>query len=293
MPISFQCGQCNKPYVVSDGLAGKKAMCKQCGNRMTIPGDAVTSSESSAVQARPAAPPRPAPPRPASGVPVSRPKPVPTNEPAFDDIYGLNEAPSALPVMPRIGGSGGDSESDDDAPVKKKKKKKGFFSSSGAKKASASSGGGISGRQLLSIAVVVIFGGLGAFRGLGLSSKSEVMKFNERQLAAVTALTQALKPVNDVPTAQAASANCNQIVNAMIADLETNGRKKARVSDINTAKQEIMPRLMVAKTAFESEVRRVAMIPGVIQALNIMSSMARLDALEKELVAQNANLGLQ
>ena len=137
MPISFQCGQCNKPYVVSDGLAGKKAMCKQCGNRMTIPGDAATSSEPVAVQARPAA-----------------------------------------------------------------------------------------------------------------------SRFGR-------------------------------------ADLETNGRKKARIRDINAAKQEIMPRLMTAKSAFESEVRRVAMIPGAIQALNIMTSMARLESLEQELAAQNANLGLQ
>jgi hypothetical protein len=38
MPISFSCGQCGKDYVVSDGLGGKRAVCKACGNRMTIPG---------------------------------------------------------------------------------------------------------------------------------------------------------------------------------------------------------------------------------------------------------------
>jgi hypothetical protein len=38
MSISFSCGQCGKDYVVSDNLAGKSAICKACGARMTVPG---------------------------------------------------------------------------------------------------------------------------------------------------------------------------------------------------------------------------------------------------------------
>lgn len=37
MPISFACGNCRKSYQLDDGLAGKKARCKQCGNEFRIP----------------------------------------------------------------------------------------------------------------------------------------------------------------------------------------------------------------------------------------------------------------
>lgn len=45
MSISFQCSQCGKDYVVSDGLAGKSAICKACGARMTVPGDATAGGK--------------------------------------------------------------------------------------------------------------------------------------------------------------------------------------------------------------------------------------------------------
>jgi hypothetical protein len=38
MAIAFSCSQCGNDYVVSDGLAGKSAICKACGARMTVPG---------------------------------------------------------------------------------------------------------------------------------------------------------------------------------------------------------------------------------------------------------------
>jgi hypothetical protein len=78
MAISFSCGQCGNDYVVSDGLAGKSAICKACGARMTVPGSGgpagteapteVAPSEDATPAAPPAAPvTRPnAPPRPAS-----------------------------------------------------------------------------------------------------------------------------------------------------------------------------------------------------------------------------------
>lgn len=49
MAISFACSQCGKDYVVSDGLAGKSAICKACGARMTVPGDAANAEASEAV----------------------------------------------------------------------------------------------------------------------------------------------------------------------------------------------------------------------------------------------------
>ncbi len=284
MPISFNCGQCGKPYVVSDGLAGKKAMCKQCSNRMTIPGDAVAEVPAAAPVSRPASP------RPAAAS-VSQPKPVPTAGLSFDDVYGMNEPPSGLPpAMPR---AGSDADSGVESPVKKKKKKKGFVSSGGAQSASSNSGGVLSGIRVLGIIIAIVVGGLGAFRGMGLTSKSDLMQFNERQLAHVNQLTAALKGVKDMPSAQTASGTCNTILNAMIADLEINGRKKARVSDINEAKAAILPRIMQAKGEFETEVRRLSMIPGAVPALNILTAITRLETLERELTAQNAGLGIQ
>ena len=44
MSISFSCSQCGNDYVVSDGLAGKSAICKACGARMTVPGSAAAEA---------------------------------------------------------------------------------------------------------------------------------------------------------------------------------------------------------------------------------------------------------
>ena len=156
MPISFSCGQCGKDYMVSDALAGKRAVCKACDFRMTVPGGPAAAP---AAPPRPAAaPPRPAPARPASSpkgdVPVARVVSRPASAPQAkarpddvpvarvvsrqaelaDDIYGLNEAPAALPRMTPRSAAAEDATTAE-APAKKKKKK-GFFSS-GKKKSSA------------------------------------------------------------------------------------------------------------------------------------------------------------
>jgi hypothetical protein len=47
MAISFSCSQCGNDYVVSDGLAGKSAICKACGARMTVPGEPGLAAEPS------------------------------------------------------------------------------------------------------------------------------------------------------------------------------------------------------------------------------------------------------
>jgi dienelactone hydrolase len=43
MSISFTCPACGKAFTVSDGLAGKKAKCKQCGGIMIVPGTAASA----------------------------------------------------------------------------------------------------------------------------------------------------------------------------------------------------------------------------------------------------------
>ncbi len=293
MPISFQCSQCSKAYNVSDHLAGKNAQCKQCGNRMIVPSASATSPSPS----RPAA----APTRP-SAAPVSRPKPMPgtttsqpkrrvADEPDADDVYGFNEAPSALPPISRPG-SARDDDDELPKPAKKKKKKGGFFSSSPAKPSSGRGGGdSISGLRLIGIIIGVLAGLGGAIRGFGLLSKSDVMALGQRNVARFNQLTNQLRAVRDISSARAASGPCNKILNEMYDDMNTNGRKKAREADIKAVLQEIRPQLQFAGQQFESEARRVGMIPGAGEALNLDANIQRISALELELQAQNPGPG--
>ena len=113
MPISFACGQCGKDYLVSDGLAGKRAKCKACNHRMTIPGTPAAAIPTAGGSGRRLARSRwPGPCRAAA-------------EPAVEDLYGLNEAAGPLPpVLPRTAYA---EATVAEAPVKKKKKKGGLL----------------------------------------------------------------------------------------------------------------------------------------------------------------------
>jgi hypothetical protein len=44
MPISFACQHCQRNYCVDDGMAGKKAKCKECGQAMEIPAVTATTA---------------------------------------------------------------------------------------------------------------------------------------------------------------------------------------------------------------------------------------------------------
>ena len=272
MPISFECDQCGKAYVVSDGLAGKKAQCKQCGNRMTIPAGSAQ-------------------PRTPSAVPVSRPRPIPSNVPSADDLYGLNDEPSRLPPLSsRLSGS--DGASGDDEPVKKKKKKRGFFSSSAAKKPNAAGSTGTSLASKIVTGIFIFLAVAGGIRTFGLASKSDIMKFNERQFMQLNQLIGYFKSVRDVQSAGRASGPCNQLLTDMYNELSSQRLRKARLADIRAVELTLAPRIQTVEAQLTRELQRIEMIPGAPAALNIEVSFNRLLQLSAELAAENARAGM-
>jgi hypothetical protein len=293
MPISFSCSQCGKDYLVSDGLAGKKAVCKACNNRMMIPGTAASSPATQRTGSpRAANGPAPAA-RPVSSrgpaAPTARPVPVARVPEPAEDIYGLDEAPAPLPpMMPR---SAGVAEATASEPPVKKKKKKGFFSS--GKKASAKSfqysGVGTGPVRLIAIIVGVVAAAVGGF---GLASKSEVEKFAQEVVATTHKATAILQTVHDVGSAGAASAPMKQALEAMIGTFERNRNRKANKRDITEVSRRYRPQIEAAGMQFQRECQRVAMIPGALLALNIQSEISRLEAVEAEAARQGAADGI-
>ena len=252
--------------MVSDGLAGKKAMCKECGNKMVVPG------ASGGISAGGAAP-----------VPRARPVPPPET-----DIYGLNEEPSALPTMawkPAVAESM-------ESPVKKKPRKKGFFSMGGGKKSAGSSGGGMSGLSILRLVIGIAVAAFFGIRGLGLSSSTEVRAVLVRQLDMSDEFVAALDGIKSTPDAAAASPRILDILNRMQVNLESNRTKKARINDINRIARELKPRAEAMKGRLTSSMMRVAMIPGALAALNIEGPLQRLAALEEELGREGKAQGI-
>jgi hypothetical protein len=280
MPISFSCVQCNKDYVVSDALAGKRAVCKACGNRMTIPGDGVAV-------ATVAAPAQPARPRPAAPAPRS----AQVYEPAAEDLYGFDEAPSALPPLaPRVGS--GAQGVEDEGPLKKKKKR-GFFSGGSKKKSSGGSFrltgiGGVGGW----VAVLVVFGIISGLAGFRLIPKGDVEKFHKTLIQQRADLLGILKTVKDVPTAKAASARTKALVTQMTKLLEVEGHKKGRVNDIKELNQKYQAKHQSDVLALIGEFARMGGIPGAVEALDIQAEMNDLDRVEKSLQAEAAKQGL-
>ena len=226
---------------------------------------------------------------PPTAQPVSTPPPRPTAilkaklvEPKQDG-YGFDEAPSALPPkMPRPGSGVEPAE----APIKKKKKK-GFFSTAGPKQTSSAGsfgrGKGMSGFRLIGLIVAVVVAVGGGITGLGLSSKSDVETILTRQLDLTDEFVAALNGVTSLESAQASSPKILEIIRRMTENLEKNRHKKARQTDIAA----VAARLKFRSDQVESKVflatRRVAMIPGAIQALNFEQPLQRLAALEEEL----------
>lgn len=285
MPISFSCSQCGKGYLVSDGLAGKKAVCKACNNRMTIPGGPAPAAAPSRPANVPAAAPaarqvsvRPSSPR-AVAVPVARTIARPA-EPA-DDIYGINEAPAPLPRMTPRSAVAEDATTAE-APVKKKKKK-GFFSS-GKKKSSAKSfqysGSGIGGIRIIAIIIGAIAAGVG---GWGLLPKSEVESFHKTLIAQRAELYNALHSIQDAAGAQAAAPRVQEILARMTKHLEDNGFKKGRENDVKEMNARYGMQHQMDVQRLVQEISRVAMIPGAMDALGIQGHMQRLDAVEQRL----------
>ncbi len=268
MPISFTCGQCGKDYIVSDGLAGKRAMCKACGNRMQIPGDsAVDAVAVSAPVARSSSPSRPA----------AAPPPREAPRPAADDLYGLDEAP--LPLPPRAGL--GASPADEPEAPKKKKKKGGLFSSGGAKP--KMDAGGLNVGLIVRVVLLLAAVGFGLFRTFGLSSKGEVEKIAVRQLDLTDRFSDTLRSIDSVAAANLQSAKLKEILRLMTENLEKNRNKKARQSDIDAVAQRLQGRADAAKQRLMTEMTRVAMIPGALQKLDIQAPLEKLAHLEQQL----------
>ena len=291
MPISFSCGQCRKDYVVSDGLAGKKAVCKQCGNRMVVPGAAVSGSgfAPQSQSSSGSAPTRPV----AMAQPVSTPRAIPKAkrvEPE-NDVYGFNEAPSALPPLMPLPGAPSESA---DPPVRKKKKKPGFFSTAGPKKSVGSygRGGGLSGGGLIGLLVMVGLGIFGAVMGFGLSSKSDVESILTRQLDLGDEFIAALESVNSVDTARVASPKIQDILRRMTDNLQQNRNKKAKQSDIAEVVARLKPRDEQQNARAFAATSRIRMIPGALQALNMEAALMRVAALQAELQREAQAQGL-
>jgi hypothetical protein len=269
MPISFSCGQCGKDYVVSDGLAGKRAVCKACGNRMTIPGEAVTS-------AAPAPETQATRPRTATA-PSSRPSPA--YQPPAEDVYGFDEAPSALPpLMPRTSSPAAEEAADSAAP--KKKKKKGFFSSSGKKSSGSSfqlTGGG--GGTPAIVVVVLIVGALvrfGLSGSFGLSSKAEMVNHMKELIATADQLTSTLQPVRTAADAKRVSPTAKALLSKINNKITSLKGAKGKQQEIDEVESTWGPKLQASSFNFGREVGRIWTIPGARAALDIDAEFEQL-----------------
>jgi hypothetical protein len=310
MPISFSCVQCGKGYLVGDALAGKKAVCKACNYRMTIPGGSAAAPPASSP--RPAAGPSSAPPRPESARPASAPKgdvPVartvarpasaPKAKPAdvpvarvvskpaepAHDIYGLDEAPAPLPRLTPRSATAEDATTAE-APAKKKKKK-GFFSS-GKKKSSGGgsqySGTGIGGVRLIGIIIGVAAAGFG---GWGLLGKSAIEGVIQKVISQTNQAATTLESIRDLPSATAAAPKVRSEIEAIIATLEANKGKKGKKTDIEEVNRRYAPQIEAAFQRLGAAVARVSTIPGAGAAVAIEPLMMRLMAMLQQL-DQNA-----
>jgi DNA-directed RNA polymerase subunit RPC12/RpoP len=261
MPISFSCGQCGKDYLVSDGLAGKKAVCKACNHRMTVPGEPAT--------ARPTAVARPA----TYAEPMARAVPRRAG-PVAEDLYGLNEAAPPPPVLPRTAYADATVA---EAPVKKKKKKGGFFASSKKKTSSApgigSDGGGVVWLIRIVVFVVVIGGGIG---GWGLLSKSSMEGYLEKLIAMANEGSTALRSVQDSAAASVVAPRVRGVFTRINDTIDEVKDKKGRDTDVDDVERRYGPRLGAAYSALGDELQRVFSIPGARAALGIDDQLLRL-----------------
>lgn len=235
MSISFSCSQCGKDYVVSDGLAGKSAICKACGARMTVPGAAAVAAG---------------------------------DVPAPADAYGLDDPPPAAPPPADPMGSPLSA-----SPVPKK-----FGSPTYTPSKPPRSGGGIG--RFIGLAVVIGFMVLGAIGRMGLSSKSEVRAFHQKQFELGEQFVAGLKGIKDVASAKAASGPIRNTLQQMTENLEKNGRKKGRKNDVDSVAAEYKPKNAMLEQQVMAEMMRVAMIPGALDALDINEPLERLSKLE-------------
>ncbi len=295
MSISFSCPDCGKSFTVDEKFAGKKGRCKQCGGVTQIP-EVATSRPAPArapvliardlPSSRPA--PAPAPARPAA--PSSRPRPdldddlfaeapSPKSKPSpAEDVFGLDEP---LPARSAALGSSGPEGAGPAVAVRTRKKKRvGFFAGSKSKKSSSPGGSpvfvivlrvalGIGGF----LASTMVIPGVRQMLMPGWITRGGFEAFCKRQIDGVNELTTALRGVQDVAGASAASPKAIAAIRKMKDDLQANKDTKGSKKDIEEVTQRYGPELTRAFQSFMGELQRVAMIEGALGALGIESVM--------------------
>jgi nitrate reductase NapAB chaperone NapD len=245
MSISFACEECGKSFTIDDKFAGKKGRCKGCGAVMQIP---------------------------EAGTPV-------------EDVYGFEDAP--LPPRSTSFARGPAEASTSAAPVARKKKKaQGFFAGFGGK--SSSSGGfssSGSSRVLLGVGGVILTAIiLPALRGSfnGFAPRSQIAAYYQGTLDRGNQLTAMLRKVHDVPSAQQSSNAIREHLRQMTQYIRDNMNRKGNKADIEQLKAQFVVQQAQMEQALLREVQRLSRIPGVIQALNIMSELEEQSNLEKQ-----------
>lgn len=224
MAISFACSRCGSDYIVSDGLAGKTAICKACGARMTVPGgdpaEAAAPAEVEAID------------EPTSAIPTG---PAPS----------ASASASAMPAGPAF---------------------------SAAKPAASV-------RPFRGVWLVVVIGAavFGAFRGMGVSSKSDVRAFFQHLVDLDRQIIATLEGVKDVDSARAASGPLNDEFRQKIDFITKNRKKKGRKDDIEAITAEYNPQLAATQAQISMELFRVMKLPEAWVALAITEQIERLD----------------
>jgi hypothetical protein len=298
MSITFACGHCGKTFTLDDKFAGKKGKCKQCGSTMQIPDAAQPSPNPTAGSVnREISPSRRAPtqstaPAPRQEISPSRRAPEPTLPPP-PDIFGFDDNPRPGPSVVM------DLEEDDfetdaveerplsrggyyDAPKAKQKKKK-------KKKSGEEPPAMLVGRILLGLAI----GSAGTFASLGLitqvqkslipglKSKDETEAIIRERIALNQELATLLASIQDVPAAQAASAQVNQKIRAIAANLRKLRTTTSLKSDVNALNRKYEGQMNQATNQLVQEIVKLVQRPLVFAALNMTASMEELDREEK------------
>jgi hypothetical protein len=230
MAISFKCSQCGNDYAVSDGLAGKSAICKACGARMTVPGGPGLAAEPSVDM-------------PADVVGLDEPESV---DPTI--IAGAPRRPAARVFTPSPSAAG--------------------LQPVDAPKAPASGGGS---GKLIRLLVIVAAVGVAIYSRAGRSTKTDVRAFHQQQVDFMQRINDTLKSVKDVPSAKAASGPLKQHFQEMKDFTEKNRNKKANKADVDAVEAEFRPREEALQKQLVEEMIRVAVIPGVSEALDLKS----------------------
>ena len=272
MPIAFRCAQCQKPYNVSDGLAGKRAACKACGHAMVIP-DPVTSEA----------------PRPASiasrqdDVPMAvvRPRPKPAAIAPAVDVYGLDEGPATS-----IAGDSEAAEPMAPPPPRWATKKASSQPSSGARRAPTpakpSFFSGISPARGIGIIVVLIMMVVGAIRGSKLQPKSQIEAFHITAKTISGRIISDLGSVQDVPSATAASPRVKAGLTSYMNHIEENKDKEGNLKDIEAADRIYLAQHRADWERIGREIMRIGAMPEAFVALNIRDELTRLETLQSK-----------